>query len=97
MSIQGKWRVVETPDHDMAGPGAYILFGKTGGEFAIDCLTSSIHGACDGDAVEFSWTGNDEMEPVSGDGGPSCTKTALSKERSPSTTAMMFPSSLADR
>jgi hypothetical protein len=68
MSVQGKWRVVETPDHDMAGPGAYILFGKTGGEFAFDCLTGSIHGACDGNAVEFSWTGNDEMEPASGDG-----------------------------
>jgi hypothetical protein len=68
MSVQGKWRVVETPDHDMAGPGAYILFGKTGGEFAFDCLTGSIHGACDGNTVEFSWTGNDEMEPASGDG-----------------------------
>ena len=26
MSVQGKWRVVETPDYDMAVPGAYILF-----------------------------------------------------------------------
>jgi hypothetical protein len=25
-------------------------------------------GACQGDAVEFSWAGNDEMEPASGDG-----------------------------
>ena len=68
MSVQGKWRVVETPDHDMAVPGAYILFGKRGGEFALDCLTGSIYGVCDGDAVEFTWEGNDEMEPASGHG-----------------------------
>jgi hypothetical protein len=37
----------------MAGPGAYMLFGKEGGEFAFDCLTGSIHGACHGADVEF--------------------------------------------
>lgn len=68
MTVRGKWRVIETPDHDMARPGAYILFDKTGGEFVVDCLTGSIHGLCDGKAVEFSWTGNDEMEPASGTG-----------------------------
>ena len=60
MSVQGKWRIVETPDYDMAGPGAYICsritFREDGGEFALDCLTGSIHGACKGDAVEFSGT-----------------------------------------
>ena len=65
MSIQGKSRVVEIPDYDMAAPGAYILFCKSGGEFAFDCLTGSIHGVCEGDAVEFTWEGNDEMEPAS--------------------------------
>lgn len=68
MSIRGRWRVVETPGHDLAVAGAYILFGDSGGEFALDCLTGSIHGACEGDAVEFSWEGSDEMEPASGDG-----------------------------
>ena len=68
MSVRGKWRVVETPDHDMAVPGAYILFGKSDGEFAFDCLTGTIHGLCQGDAVEFTWQGNDEMEPASGSG-----------------------------
>ena len=68
MSVKGKWRVVEIPDYDMAVSGAYILFGKSGGEFAFDCLTGSIHGACDGDAVEFTWQGNDEMEAASGRG-----------------------------
>lgn len=68
MSLLGKWRVVETPGYDMAVPGAYILFDDSGGEFALDCLTGTIHGACQGDAVEFDWQGNDEMEPASGDG-----------------------------
>jgi hypothetical protein len=68
MSVRGKWRVVEIPDYDMALSGAYILFGKNGGAFAFDCLTGSIHGVCEGDAVEFTWQGNDEMEPASGRG-----------------------------
>ena len=38
MSMRGKWRVVETPDHDLAGPGSYILFANHGGEFALDCV-----------------------------------------------------------
>ncbi len=61
MSLRGKWRVVETPGYDMAVPGAYILFDEDGGEFAFDCLTGSLHGACEGDAVEFSWAGNNEL------------------------------------
>jgi hypothetical protein len=65
MSVRGKWRVVETPDHDMAGSNSYILFTNEGGEFALDCLTGTIHGRCEGDAVEFTW---DEMEPASGRG-----------------------------
>ena len=68
MSVRGRWRVVETPGYDMAVAGAYILFGEVGGEFAFDCLTGSIHGACDADAVQFSWAGNDELEPASGNG-----------------------------
>lgn len=52
----------------MALASAYILFDEAGGEFAFDCLTGSIHGACRGDAVEFDWQGNDEMEPANGDG-----------------------------
>lgn len=68
MSVRGKWRIVETPGYDMASPGSYILFDEDGGEFAFDCLTGSIHGACEGAAVEFDWDGNDEMDPASGDG-----------------------------
>ena len=52
----------------MAGPGSYILFDEDGGTFALDCLTGSIHGRCEGDAVEFTWEGNDEMEETSGHG-----------------------------
>jgi hypothetical protein len=36
MSIRGRWRVVETPNYDMAAAGAYILFDEDGGEFAFD-------------------------------------------------------------
>ena len=68
MSIRGRWRVVETPGYDMAVASAYILFDKDGGEFAFDCLTGFIDGACHGDAVEFGWQRNDEMEPAEGDG-----------------------------
>lgn len=68
MSVQGRWRVVETPGYDMAAPDAYILFDQDGGEFAFDCLTGSIHGVCNDDAVEFTWSGNDEMDEASGHG-----------------------------
>ncbi len=68
MNMLGRCRVVETPGWDMAGPGAYILFGEEGGEFAFDGLTGPIHGACYGDDVEFDCDGNDESEEVSGHG-----------------------------
>lgn len=68
MSMRGKWRVVETPDCDMAGSGSYIMFAEDGGEFAWDCLTGSIHGRCEADAVQFTWDGSDEMEPARGHG-----------------------------
>lgn len=55
MSVRGKWSIVETPDYDMAGPASYILFAEDGGQFALHCLTGSIHGRCEGDAVEFTW------------------------------------------
>jgi hypothetical protein len=67
MSLHGRWRIVETPDYDMGRP-AYIVFRKTGGEFVLGCLIGVIHGSCQGDAVEFTWEGNDEMEPASGTG-----------------------------
>lgn len=72
MSIRGKWRIVEMPNYeanfpDMMGP-AYILFGKSGGEFSFGCVTGAIHGTVKGDAIEFTWSGNDEMEEACGDG-----------------------------
>jgi hypothetical protein len=68
MSIRGKWRVVDTPGYDLALSGSYVFFGETNGEFVFDCLTGSIHGICEGDAIEFSWQGNNEMDPACGDG-----------------------------
>lgn len=68
MSVRGKWHVVETPGYDMAGARSYILFNEDGGEFTLDCLTGSIQGTCEGDAVAFEWAGNNEMDEASGDG-----------------------------
>src|SRR6266851_7209655 len=58
MSIRGKWRIVRMPDYEADFPDimdpAYILFGKSGGEFAFGCVTGAIHGTAKGDAVEFT-------------------------------------------
>jgi hypothetical protein len=73
VTIKGRWRIVAMPDYtsdysDMVEP-AYILFdGKGSGEFAFGCVTGSIYGAADTDAIEFNWAGNDEMDETSGDG-----------------------------
>ena len=71
--MKGKWRIVEMPDYEADFPGivepAYILFdGKGGGEVVFGCVTGTINGAGDTDAVEFDWNGNDEMDEASGDG-----------------------------
>lgn len=68
MNVRGKWRIVKTPGYDMSLADAYIQFDEHGGAFAIDCLTGTIESACEGDAAEFNWYGNDEMEPAQGDG-----------------------------
>ncbi|MEI9850001.1 MAG: hypothetical protein WDN24_02975 [Sphingomonas sp.] len=73
MSIEGKWRITLMPDYvedypDMLEP-PYILFEKNGsGEFAFGCVTGQIFAGGSGDAVAFSWTGNDEMDEAQGDG-----------------------------
>jgi hypothetical protein len=73
MSLLGRWRIIEMPDYtndypDMMEP-AYIVFGQHGsGKFAFGCVTGQVFGGGDADAVEFSWTGNDEMDEASGDG-----------------------------
>jgi hypothetical protein len=68
VSLRGRWRVVDTPGYDMATSVSHILFDEDGGEFALDCLTGSIYGSCEGDAVDFEWDGNDEMDEASGSG-----------------------------
>jgi hypothetical protein len=73
VSVLGRWRIVETPDYDDDFPDmmqpAYILFEDHGsGEFAFGCVTGQIFGGGDTDAVEFSWTGNDEMDEAHRDG-----------------------------
>jgi len=72
MSVQGKWRIIEMPDYEDDLPDtmepAYILFGKSGGEFAFGCVTGAIHGICQANSVEFTWSGNNEMDEASGYG-----------------------------
>ncbi len=73
MTLKGKWRITAMPGYeadypDMMEP-AYILFeGQGAGEFAFGCVTASIYGAGDANAVEFTWDGNDEMDEASGYG-----------------------------
>jgi hypothetical protein len=73
VSVCGRWRIVAMPDYaddypDMMEP-AYILFGKNGsGEFAFGCVTGHIFSGGSGDAIDFSWTGNEEMDEARGDG-----------------------------
>ena len=71
--MKGKWRIAKMPDYtsdypDMVEP-AYILFdGKGSGEFAFGCVAGVVHGAGNTKNVEFSWTGNDEMDEACGSG-----------------------------
>ena len=73
--MKGKWRI-KMPDYeadflDLVKP-AYILFdGNGGGEFAFGCVTDAIYGAGDGDAIEFTWNGNDEWMKLAAMDGPS--------------------------
>lgn len=72
MSVLGKWRIVELPGYsddyaDMVVP-AYVLFAATGGEFAFGCVTGACVGSGDHAAVEFDWSGNDEMDEACGSG-----------------------------
>ena len=73
MSVLGRWRIVEMPDYeddfpDMMEP-AYILFEAHGsGKFAFGCVTGQIFADGDTDAVEFHWSGNNEMDEAHGDG-----------------------------
>src|SRR6516225_3895763 len=91
--MKGKWRIIKMPDYtsdypDMVEP-AYIRFdGKGSGEFAFGCVTGHIHGAGDGNAIEFSWDGNDEMDEACGEGWAELCLTARSKVKSASTAAM---------
>jgi transposase len=72
-ALIGKWRIVEMAlwdnDYlDMLEP-AYIQFQRSGlGEFKFGCVVGGLDCTLFPDAVEFTWEGSDEMDPVSGDG-----------------------------
>jgi len=72
VSVLGKWRIVELPGYaddyaDMVEPPC-ILFEATGGAFAFGCVTGTFAGGGDHAAVEFDWSGNDEMDEARGSG-----------------------------
>lgn len=72
MSTLGKWRILEMPTFpddyiDMVEP-AYILFGTTHGKFVFGCVVGAFKGDGNLDAVEFHWTGKDELDRVTGKG-----------------------------
>lgn len=61
------------PDFDAGhrdlGQPAFIRFEDHGsGEFAFGCVTGQISGVPNGNSVEFSWIGNDEMDEAQGEG-----------------------------
>ena len=73
MSVLGRWRIVEMPDYtedypDMVEPDYILLRDLCSGEFAFGCVTGQIFAGGHTDAVEFSWSGNDEMDEAEGDG-----------------------------
>ncbi len=71
MTLRGGWRISELPDYeadfaDMMGP-AYILFGPTSGEFAFGCVTGTIHGGAESEAVVFTWAMTKWTRPAAPD------------------------------
>lgn len=57
------------PDYPELVRPAYIAFGDAGGgEFAFGCVTGYLYGADNANAVDFTWNGNDEMDPACGEG-----------------------------
>lgn len=73
MTVRGKWRIVEMPDYeadypDMMEPADIFFDDRGGGEFVFGCVTGSLYGAVDANAVDFSWDDNDEMDEACGDG-----------------------------
>jgi len=92
VSLQGKWRIVEMPDYeadfpDMMGP-AYILFGKSGGEFAFGCVTGRSTGppkATRSNSLGLAMTKWTKLAAMD---GPSVKRTAPSKDRFASKAAM---------
>jgi hypothetical protein len=71
--MKGKWRIVsmamwDKDFLDMIAP-AYIAFdGEDSGEFAFGCINGSMACSLTDTDADFTWEGNDEMEPAAGEG-----------------------------
>ncbi len=73
MTVRGRWRIVAMPDYeadypDMMEPASIFFDGAGAGDFAFGCVTGSLYGAADANAVDFIWDGNNEMDQACGDG-----------------------------
>src|SRR5664279_4657909 len=97
MSVRGKWRVVETPEYDMAVSGSYILFAEDGGEFALDCSQDQSMAAAKAMPSRSHGTAAMRWSPPAAMVGRRHWTTALSKVRSASNVVTIFPLSPADR
>lgn len=71
--MRGGWHIVATSDYEAGLAGveaaAYIVFdGKGGGALALGCVTGTLCGGADAEAVAFVWDGNDELDEIGGHG-----------------------------
>jgi len=73
MSLQGKWRIVETELWDRAyldlvEPAFIMIDHRGGGEMAYGAFTAALDCGLGQNGVHFTWDGADEGDQVSGDG-----------------------------
>jgi hypothetical protein len=71
--IIGRWRITsmelwDTDFIDMLEPGFIRFDAGGGGEFAFGAIHGGLHCRYGPSSIRFTWQGNDEMDPASGDG-----------------------------
>jgi hypothetical protein len=74
MEVDGTWRVVSSPDmvDDYLGVRDHVTLRQNGkfvkGEFEIGAQYGTINGAVYDEFMDFDFEGEDEMEPMFGEG-----------------------------
>ena len=95
--LVGRWRIVEANIWDRAyldlcGPAKIVIGADGRGEIAFGAMQATLDVEYGPTSIAFTWIGCDEMDEVSGEGKPNCSKTAPSRSNS-NTTAATRPSS----